>query len=311
MASPGASPPASPAAGAGKDAGPGSPPVYSLTPWSVMLLGVYLPCYLFVLILTLFTYTYHELPLIAWLTVAISCNLVLVGMWPAAHYWSGGGRWDIFPLATGLLAVGLATVFGLLNYANMELWVHAKHLSSHNNVDPASEPSLMSDAGILRFADGTLVDVASSAGYRAWPHTYCAAPVVGGGGGEGAPPVGFWAVGINCCGSLGDFWCDGVSDAEAKAGLRIESSVFAKLAGQDAFANFRRAVRKAAAAQGLKAADNPVYLVWHRHPQNVAVRAWWTASTVHGLLVLVSVGICLLGRWIVNSLNRAKRLQRM
>lgn len=318
---------------------PWSAPYTTMSPWSILLTGVYLPNYMFVMIFTLFTFLYHRFPSSPWLAVVLCLDIVVVAMWPPAHRWNGRGRWDWFPLLSGLLAIGLAVILGLLNYSNMEMWVHAKHLQTYNNLSPDLDPKSVSDAGVIRFAAGTVLDVASSAGYRAWPYTYCAAPVVAGSGVAGsggtaaaataaagaaatagatatggtaaagtaasgaasatsaatatavATPqlVGFWAVGVNCCKSEGDFWCDGASDSQAHAGLRLESHWAGRSAGQDAGDYFTKAVQKAAAAQGLAVADAPVLLLWSKSPENVALRSWWMGVCVYIVLVLLAI----------------------
>lgn len=316
---------------------PWSAPYSTMSPWSILLTGVYMPCYMFILILTSFTFLYHRLPAAPWLAALLCLDIVVVATWPPAHRWNGRGRWDWLPLLNGTLAVGFAVVLGLLNYSNMEMWVHTRHLQSYNGVSPDVNPKTMSDAGVVHFAAGTALDIASSAGYRAWPYTYCAAPVVGSAAANGtatgaaagtaataaatgtataaatgtatagtaaattgaaaatagaASPqlVGFWAVGVNCCNAQGDFWCDGADDSQAHAGLRLESHWAGRTAGHDAGEYFAKAVKKAAAAQGLAVADSPVFLLWTRSPDNVALRSWWIGICVYAVFVLLALG---------------------
>lgn len=290
-----------------------------LNPWSAVLLGVYLPCYLFVMILTLFTYVYHRAPAVPWMAVVLGADIVVVTLWPSAHHWPGRGRWDWFPLISGLCAIGLATWLGLINYSTMELWVHAKHLHSYDNVNPTSDTNLVGDAGLITFAPGSELDISSSAGFKAWPYTYCAAPIVSAGssgtaqqtspsgGSISAPqPLGFWAVGIDCCNSAGDFWCDDAKNSDARSGLRVTTHWIGQAAGHDVLENYGRAARKAAAMQGTQVAQTQVFLLWHKHPNSVAIRRWWAATGLYGGLVVASIGCCFLVRWILRSLTRIR-----
>jgi len=293
-----------------------------LNPWSAVLLGVYLPCYLFVMILTLFTYVYHRAPSVPWMAVVLGADIAVVTLWPSAHHWPGRGRWDWFPIISGLCAVGLAAWLGLINYSSMDLWVHAKHLHSYDNVDPTSDTNLVAGAGLINFAEGSELDISSSAGFKAWPYTYCAAPIVtrdgagsnsnaqqpsASGGPVSTPqPLGFWAVGIDCCNSAGDFWCDDAKNSAARSGLRVTTHWIGQSVGHDVLENYGRAARKAAATQGTQVAQSPVFLLWDEHPNAVAIRSWWAATGVYSALVVAAIGCCVLVRWILKSLTRVR-----
>jgi len=305
------------------DGGPPPPPPSMrgrLNPWSAVLLGVYLPCWLFVMILTLFTYIYHRAPAVPWMAVLLGADIVVVTLWPSAHLWPGRGRWDWFPLISGLCAVGLATWLGQVTYSSMELWVHAKHLHSYDNVNPTSDTNLVADAGVINFAEGSELDIGSSAGFKSWPHTYCAAPIVtkddaGSNAQPASPsgstvpapqPLGFWAVGMDCCNSAGDFWCDDAKDSGVRSGLRVTKHWIGQSVGHDVLDNYGRAARKAAAMQGMQVSQAPVFLLWHGHPRAVAIRSWWAATGLYSALVVAAIGCCFLVRWILKSLTRVR-----
>lgn len=283
----------------------------TMSPWSMLLTGVYLPCYIFVLILTLFTFSYHRFPVAPWFTVVLCLDGVIVGMWPSAQRWTGKCRWDWFPLLSGLLAIGVAVLLGLINYSSMEMWVHSKRLPAYNNLSPDTDPTSVSDAGIIRFAAGTTLDTSMSAGFQAWPYMYCAAPVltssgVGGADADTPPIVGFWAVGVNCCSSEGGFWCDGAQDTQARSGLRMQGHWAARLAGHDAEKYFTKAAMKAAATEGLQVADSHVFLMWSRHPETAAVLSWWVAVSVWGVFVVIALGTCYGCRTLFQSFLKSR-----
>ncbi|CAK0872052.1 unnamed protein product, partial [Prorocentrum cordatum] len=108
----------------------------------------------------------------------------------------------------------LGILLGIPNSTTMEPWIHVNQLRRHSDVLPTWDPRLAADAGILHFAAGAALDVGASAGFQAWPHTYCAAPVVDNSTGDAgdADPVGFFAVGVDCCDRRGGFTCDGAED---------------------------------------------------------------------------------------------------
>lgn len=271
---------------------------------STVLLGAHLPFFYFVLLLSLFTYSYHSSPVLAWFAAVLSTDLSIVGAWPQVTTRPGGrDRWDWLPMVLSLFAVGCGVFLGIFSNHMMEPWLHARFLDHYDEVLPSSNPSAVFDAGVIRFAEGTRLDVYSSVGYKVWPHTYCAAPIVGD---SSDAPVGFWAVGMNCCGSRGDFWCDDAESADAHSGLRIESHALGKSAGHSTRDNFEKAVKMAGAVYNLEIPETQILVQWYKHPQSVAYKSWWFASLFFVVMLLISVCWCL---GMQHVLIQMKRLQ--
>lgn len=249
----------------------------SRSPTAMLMLSVYMPFGFFVVLMGLFTFGYHRFPVIPWVIAIVGIDIALIGAWPP-HKESGHTTWDYLPVFAMLLAVLLGATTGLLNSSNMEPWVHAKHLREYSDVRPDKNPQEYADAGIMHFAPGTSLDVARAAGYKVWPYMYCAAPIVGQVSGTAtAPAVGFWAVGMDCCDGLGNFWCDGAKDQTARSGLRLESNAIAESQGHKVTKHLMQAVNKAAATEGIDVADSPILLAWSKDPQGAANVWWWVA----------------------------------
>jgi len=260
------------------------------TPHKAIVLGAYMPTVFFVVLVTLFTYAYAFSPIAPWAIAVLSADIAIVRCWPPALGQKGRNRWDWSPMFICIFAVGAGVSLGLVNYSNIEAWIHATYLNEYKEVTASTSPEAVADAGVLKFASGTSVDVASSAGYRAWPYTYCAAPIVG----QDSPedPVGFWAVGVNCCNSRGGFDCDSTPDKEARHGIRLDSHRLDHIYGRNVKENFLRAVDMSAAANGLVAAKSPALVAWHKSAADVASASWWTATFVLMLSAASALACC-------------------
>merc|ERR1719265_1008116 len=98
------------------------------------------------------------------------------------------------------------------------------------------------------------------------------------------PNVDFWAVGVDCCGSRGNFECAG--DGSIASGL-----VFRNAGPQDeTYANFVQAVKASAENYNLPVPKNPILVRWAGDLD--ALRAEWAgrALGVCLLTTLLSVG---------------------
>jgi hypothetical protein len=271
---------------------------------STVLLGAHLPFLYFFMLLSLFSYGYHSTPVLAWFVAVLCTDVSVVGAWPQVGARPGGrNRWDWLPMVLSLGAVGFGVLMGIYTNHIMEPWLHARYLDHYDEVLPSSTPAAVFDAGIIRFAENTRLDVYSSVGYKVWPHMYCAAPIVGD---SSDAPVGFWAVGANCCNSRGDFWCGDAGDSNARSGLRIESHWAGKSAGHDVNENFMKAVRMAGAVYNLQIPETQILLQWYRHPYTVANRSWWFASLFFFVMLIIAVCWCLFAQHV---LIQVKRLQ--
>lgn len=240
------------------------------------------PLLFFVGLLFQFTYEYHTQPGGPW---GLACMgliyLFFFAMPPAPDNPQMPRPYAVWrPFLSVLTALILGIVIGRVNYDIMQPWIRATFFREYSGVHPDSNPAAFSDAGILHFAEGARVDGASSVGHRAWPRTYCAAPVVGA---RATQAPGFWAVGVDCCEGWGDFTCGEVSVAGARAALRVTPpSVEAK--------EYRAAIRAAAAVYGLEMPEDPILVTWAAEPAGLGTLAW-----LHGTVIfLISSGIAVL-----------------
>jgi len=262
---------------------PGNKPNQERPVHEVLVLGVLIPFIFFCLLIYEFTFLYHIVPLAPWFTVFLGVVFAFMRAYPKYPGQHGYPPWSWYPLSACLFAVGAGILFGLLNYDQALPWIHSTALREYTAVRPEMDPRALQDAGTLRFAIGSTVDVESSAGYKVWPTTYCAAPIVGV---NPSDQVSFWAVGVNCCESRQSFSCGDVLEPEARSGLKLETHALGKLIGQDAFQNYRRAAEMVAGVYGLKMAPEPIFVEWVLDPVVAAEKAWWRA-TICALIVVV------------------------
>jgi hypothetical protein len=134
------------------------------------------------------------------------------------------------------------------------------HSRTYENVVPSTSGLAVADAGRIVFEAGAKVDQSQAVGYGdATGDRYCVAPIRGPSS-DAKSHVEFWAVGINCCGWLGEFTCDDAADANARSGIVV-------MDGPDLIVDSNRdhyvhARRKAEARFGIAAAESPMYVRW-------------------------------------------------
>lgn len=252
-------------------------------------LGARFPYIAFCMIACLFTYTYHMFPMLPWLLVFLCLNFAVLMAWPAKDI--GIKRrtiWDWAPMVSWMVAIGYATTFGLINYGIIEGWVNTTFLREYDNIRFDTDPRAVIDGGVLNFAEGTSLDTSRSAGYKLWLDEYCAAPIVKSDKPEEAP-VGFWAVGMGCCKSRGEFACDDAKDASAHSGVRLSPHSL----GPQTAEGYKKAIHMAAAASGLEVAKETVFVMWAKNPHSVGKAAWWIATGVFfGVCSLATCACC-------------------
>lgn len=258
-------------------------------PLSTLLwLGARLPFAAFIIILVLFTYVYHISPIVPWLAVFFSLNIAIFVTWPPKEI---GGKsrtvWDWASMWSWLFAVGFAVGLGLVNYNIIEAWVNTAFLREYKDVLPSADPMTVIDGGILNFASGTRLDVEKSAGYKFWLYNYCAAPIVG--KDPFAAPVTFWAVGVGCCSSRGEFTCNSAEDKDAKSAMPLRAVNL----GPEITAHYNSAIRMSAAANDLDVSREHVFVAWHKEPHKVGDGAWWLATMLFIVLSLVAFCSCI------------------
>jgi hypothetical protein len=253
---------------------------YEVQAW----LGARLPFAAFVTIVGFFTYMYHISPIMPWLLVFFSLDFAIIVCWPPKQI--GTKRrsfWDWGPMYSWFFAVGMAVCCGLLNYGLLESWINTAFLREYKDVQPTADPMSVSDAGVLTFAKGTHLDTSASAGFKFWFYNYCAAPIVG--NDPQAAPITFWAVGVGCCKSRGEFTCDSASDKSAISGMPLRPHNL----GPEITSHYDHAIRMSAAANDLEVSKDHVFVVWHKDPKGVGKSTWWLATTIFLILTLIAM----------------------
>jgi len=128
----------------------------------------------------------------------------------------------------------------------------------YTNVVPNQPAAAVADAGKLTFSIESFVDSEQSAGVvDETGLTYCAAPVRDG---TGIRRLQFWAVGLGCCGGLGEFNCDASKDLKAKGGIVVfENNAYFT---SSRYAFYEKARLKAQAQFGLQSVAAVAYVRW-------------------------------------------------
>lgn len=251
-------------------------------------LGARLPFAAFTVILGFFTYFYHIAPIVPWLLAFFSLSIAIIVCWPPkAVGKKHRSFWDWGEMYSWMLAVGLAVGLGLLNYGMLETWINTTFLREFSNVKPNTNPMSVMDAGVLTFTKDALLDTTKSAGYKFWFYNYCAAPVVDRHNPEDAP-ITFWAVGVGCCGSRGDFVCDSAQDQSVRSAVPLRPHNL----GPEITEHYHRAIRMSAAANNLNVAKEPVFVLWHKDPHKVGKNSWWLCTVLFIVFTLIALCAC-------------------
>merc|ERR1719235_1022190 len=129
-----------------------------------------------------------------------------------------GGQWFMFLGTLGFVAVIFGTLAGLYNYHThmFQYWSYDEN-RSYTNVLPSEPAAAHGDAGKMVFANTARVDTTRAVGYKAGT-TYCVAPILDD---AQLDRVEYWAAGIDCCPSRGDFVCDDAWNPKAKSGVVV------------------------------------------------------------------------------------------
>jgi len=267
-----------------------------------------LPWLMFALIMALFTYGYHHIPGLVWVTAALCGCFAMIFIFTSTS--DPDGRSSV---VLGLLcsfAIALAVFGGLTNYNwNMAPYWAYEESREYHNVLPSEPAAAHADAGKIFFAESARVDTTKAVGFRK-AITYCVAPILDP---QSTTRVEFWAVGIDCCAERGDFQC-GDAAAEglsaARGGVVVMDDRF--LSGASHFDYFEKAVREAEAANDLVSATDPIFLYWVKDPDAVQT-GFFTKGTTQLLVLslvhlLVNAGLAFTTQWYRAQLdNRAKR----
>lgn len=235
---------------------------------------VLLPWIVFTTVYATLSFSVHyEHPNVAYsivylgLFAVLACGYLLVESRRRKHYYVDAERapsWLCFMFLTILVAWLAAVHLGERNYtSNTKPYYDMLNLGNYTDIYPSRmRGQQMMDAGTVRFAVGSHVEVGKSMGFKSFD-MYCVAPISL--GNETLSTYDFWVVGKDCCsGYQADFHCEGYNDPRARGGLR--------LVRETDRAYYRLAVQQAEAAHKIRAI-HPLFFHWVQDPDAV-VLSW-------------------------------------
>lgn len=245
---------------------------------------IMLPWFLLVLILGCYLQAgasgYH---FISWTIPPVLLMLTTFFTWQ--HY-KAGNTSEVF---LGLFCV-IAVLIGLLvGAAAMSKYLTEYYRlgrgASYFGVIPSEPAAGKLDGTTFEFTSTTAVDVSRAYGFvdvHSVPAiTYCVAPISDSQVSSGTR-IQYWATGINCCQSRGDFHCGSADMLDVHAAIVHAESV-QKSSGYDS------AVKGALSAYGLTSGDHYLLLQWTKNPYEYRAKLWSNSIT----LSVVFVGVYL------------------
>lgn len=230
------------------------------------------------------------------LPAAIAVLVLLVALpvsMPAAHIRAGAvAAGALLPVGICLLALVMGALTGIYAYeVHMRSFYSISLGRAYDNVLASTPGAAYADAGKLRFADSSDLQVQLALGYRSAP-TYCVAPIMDTGGGQQARMITFWAVGVDCCAARGSFTC---AKKNVKGGVRANLDGIFVQSHQE----FQKAIEQAAAVGALVVDENPILVQWVEDPGSEQRKQLLGAVFVLGFgAALFSLVAC--GAYVVN-----------
>jgi len=179
-------------------------------------------------------------------------------------------------------AVLIGTLLGLFFYDQYAIFPKFYRNSAiYANVVPTQPSAAVADAGKIVFTHDSTVDTNHSVGFiTEQGSTYCAAPIR-----DNNPMtrVEFWAVGIDCCGELGDFTCDSAGNPDAHAGIVVfDNNGFFTSSRHD---YYDKARLKAEAQWSLLSRPSPLYVRWVAQTELTMLENYYTVQLIVALVV--------------------------
>ncbi|CAD7923379.1 unnamed protein product [Amoebophrya sp. A120] len=133
--------------------------------------------------------------------------------------------------------------------------------TTYRNVVPTSPAEAFLDASQMQFSHESIVETTRGVGYKRKGTMYCIAPIVEKDA-ETSSKVSFWAVGMNCCDTVGHFYCDSSIEQSvhtASVILRRKPSRFWTKSGSEIFED---AQLKAEGQFSLPHEEHTLYVRW-------------------------------------------------
>lgn len=232
------------------------------------------PLSAFTVIAFLFSFAYHLVPVLAWLSVVAFLGTIVFVVPP--HVSKARGV-DWLPLFALMTAICSAVVLGALNFEfHMHPYYKYAFHTAYGNVLPSEGAAAHADAGKIVWSASARVDNTRSVGFKKGYHTYCVAPVMDD---SDMSKVGFWAAGIDCCNARGFFWCDEAGYPLAYGAVPLVEPGLLSL-NHD---GYYTAIKMAEASFNIHAEKNPLLIRWVTDPVMVELRMLYMGA---GLFVL-------------------------
>eukprot|EP00746_Dinoflagellata_sp_MGD_P013127 gnl/MRDRNA2_/MRDRNA2_128231_c0_seq1.p1 gnl/MRDRNA2_/MRDRNA2_128231_c0~~gnl/MRDRNA2_/MRDRNA2_128231_c0_seq1.p1 ORF type:complete len:344 (+),score=38.38 gnl/MRDRNA2_/MRDRNA2_128231_c0_seq1:112-1143(+) len=247
-----------------------------------MAVLVFLPWLIFTMITILFALAYHHFYFGVWGMVLL-LTFMSVTFFVLDRGQRMGGSWFYFLGVLCLLSILNGCLAGLYNY-----WTHMYPYWSYNeaetytNVLPTEPADARQDAGKIFFSKTARVDTSRAVGYKLGT-TYCVAPILDDTQ-AGRATVQYWAAGMDCCPSRGDFHCDDTWNPKSHSGMVLldvgsgDQSVSTRgrqsakgrkpseFFGAPVADYFFKAVRLATASYDVSSAEHPIFVRWVANP---------------------------------------------
>lgn len=221
-----------------------------------------LPWLLFLFTLILFSYAYHHAWTIVWIVdglVLAACGVFIV----LNARDKAAGPWYLFLGLLCVFAVVWGTAAGVYNYyEHMFQYFSYDESRSYLNVLPSEPAAGHADAGKIVFSTSAKIDTTRAVGYKSGT-VYCVAPILDD---AQIDRVQYWAAGLDCCPMRGDFACDDSWNPKARSGVVILEPGGPLASNHEMY---MKAVKTAAVAYALTAAEDPILVRWVSNPQGI------------------------------------------
>jgi len=254
---------------------PSTPPAQRVMQLAAL---TFIPFCVYVLILFVTSYMFYASPVGVTLTFCTVAGVCVMQYLMAEHCTrKASKRWKKWIGAFGALAALAGLLVGVgIHYRWMLYYAKYTNMMKYSNV-AASQPALQfEDAGSLLFTEGTTVDKTRAVGFRniRTSQTLCVAPVVDQQMGPNDPIV-FFAVGVNCCGWRGSFYCDDGAVSGTRGGLlklkpdQLVSPVMEPMVADEFdFEGFEDAIELQKSVFAVSAAKHHRMLRWFKDPMS-------------------------------------------
>lgn len=288
-------------AGPGRPAPKGTAPKKTQQQLVTEVAGI--PFVLFLLITGAFTFLYHGVPGVCWLLVILGLFIGIINGPFRVNPSFAKGIWEWLPLAMCWFASIMAMLVGMYNYSHhMAAYYTYKWNRSYSNVLPSESAGSHADAGKIVFSDSARVDITKAVGFYDEGHIYCAAPILDQQPATPDTNIGFWAVGVDCCGFRSKFFCDDALDPQAKSGVvempettRLEQLIWGEEAFETKRAVYMKAMLQAAAVYDLAHTESePVFVRWVKSPEKAEHDALVRGCMVYGIASLVFLTLAII-----------------